>query len=123
MAQPHKTCPKCGQPAVLTMKQCGRCGHTYRTDFAAAPSGNSCAQCGKTFNLLTKHLLDPSTGLCRNCLEVQQRRYALRTEQFRTAFNKAVTDSKGELTDPFMNQLRLTAQNLGIHFDEAFASV
>src|SRR2546421_5665060 len=31
--QTHKVCPKCGQPAVLTMQTCQRCGHGYRTQF------------------------------------------------------------------------------------------
>ena len=34
MTQPYKVCPKCQQPAVMTMQACGRCGHVYRS---AAP--------------------------------------------------------------------------------------
>lgn len=29
MNQPHKVCPQCGQPAVLEMPQCRRCGYSY----------------------------------------------------------------------------------------------
>lgn len=29
MTQPYKTCPQCGQPAVLEMPQCRRCGFFY----------------------------------------------------------------------------------------------
>lgn len=36
MSVPHKVCPACGQPAVISMQQCQRCGHVYRT--APAPS-------------------------------------------------------------------------------------
>jgi hypothetical protein len=32
----HKICPVCGQPAVLSMSACGRCGHVYRTVFSPA---------------------------------------------------------------------------------------
>jgi|SRR5579871_1184013 len=28
---PHKFCPQCGQPTVLQMPQCARCGHLYHT--------------------------------------------------------------------------------------------
>lgn len=33
--QPHKVCPKCQQRSVIDAVQCGRCGHQYRTQFAA----------------------------------------------------------------------------------------
>jgi hypothetical protein len=29
MMLPHKVCPRCGQPAVLEMPRCRRCGHAY----------------------------------------------------------------------------------------------
>jgi hypothetical protein len=34
--QSYKICPRCGQTAMLHISVCGRCGHTYRTQFAAA---------------------------------------------------------------------------------------
>jgi hypothetical protein len=37
MTMPHKTCPQCGQPAVLAMTQCRRCGFVYDTGASAAP--------------------------------------------------------------------------------------
>jgi hypothetical protein len=37
MTQPYKVCPRCGQPAVLQMPQCRRCGLPYPAQPAAAP--------------------------------------------------------------------------------------
>src|SRR2546429_4128798 len=37
MTQPPKTCPQCGQPAVLEMAQCRRCGFVYPPSAPAAP--------------------------------------------------------------------------------------
>lgn len=31
--QPYKVCPNCGQPAVLSMPRCGRCGRPYPKPF------------------------------------------------------------------------------------------
>ena len=37
MTMPHKSCPRCGQPAVLTMAQCQRCGFAYASTPSSAP--------------------------------------------------------------------------------------
>jgi rubredoxin len=41
MTMPHKICPHCGQPAVLAMTQCRRCGFVYGSDTPAAPAGSA----------------------------------------------------------------------------------
>ncbi len=38
MTMSHKTCPQCGQPAVLTMPQCQRCGFVYGPGTSAPSS-------------------------------------------------------------------------------------
>lgn len=40
MTMPHKICPQCGQPAVLAMTQCRRCGFVY-VPIAPVASGAS----------------------------------------------------------------------------------
>jgi len=40
MIQPHKVCPRCGQPAVLQMPACRRCGYAYTSDASAGWSAN-----------------------------------------------------------------------------------
>ncbi len=37
MTMPHKICPQCGQPAVLEIAQCRRCGFVYAPMPAATP--------------------------------------------------------------------------------------
>jgi hypothetical protein len=37
MTMPHKTCSRCGQPAVLTMAQCQRCGFAYASTLSSPP--------------------------------------------------------------------------------------
>ena len=37
MTQPYKRCPQCGQPAVIEMPQCRRCGHSYFQPMPTAP--------------------------------------------------------------------------------------
>jgi hypothetical protein len=39
MTMPHKICPQCGQPAVLAMMQCQRCGFVYGSGTSASQSG------------------------------------------------------------------------------------
>lgn len=36
MNTPYKVCPNCGQPAVVSMPTCQRCGHQYRTQVASS---------------------------------------------------------------------------------------
>lgn len=37
--EPYKTCPQCGQPAVVQMPQCRRCGYVFPPAPSAAPYG------------------------------------------------------------------------------------
>lgn len=41
MTQPYKICPQCGEGAVISAAQCGRCGRFYRTTAPPAPSNQT----------------------------------------------------------------------------------
>lgn len=73
--------------------------------------------------MLTQRQYDRQTGWCLACLDVHRRRIAVRTDQFRAAFQQTLHATSGNLQAPHIQQLCDMAQRLEITPDQAFELV